>query len=308
MAPRSSRSRVSLLLVVILLCALAVGAATSLITSARTEGPPPPAGPVSEVILPGWVVGAAILGFLVAVIAPLLYYRIRYAPPGVPGQFTIVAVSLLLAMVIFTVLARLIASSSGGFTATSNGSANNSSQGSPPGSNGTLPPATGPGGVLAPLNLHLPSWTLFVVVAIAVVGVAVAGMPRLAEYLEERREARRARSRAGQVSVRVQTALRQAARALGSGEDPRATILALYAQLLARIEPLVKDLERETPEEIRLHHLTRLGIRPGAAEDLTRVFEEARYSSHPLGTEAVDRASAAIRAAEADLARRVDPT
>jgi type II secretory pathway pseudopilin PulG len=292
---------------VILLCALAVGGAASLLASARSEGPPPLGGPTTEIIFPSWIVAAAILGFLAALVVPLVYYRLRYAKSGVPGRFIVGATSFLLAMVIFVVLTRFIVSPGGGFTSPGSGNGNNSTGGQPP-PNSTGPPAIGPGGALAPFNLHLPSWTLYVVVVVAVIGLAVAGVPRLAEYLEERREARRARSRVGEVAAQVQSALREAAEALGAGKDPRLTILALYAELLARIRPLVKTLDHETPEEIRRLHLTRLGIRPGAAEDLTRTFEEARYSSHPLGPEAVERTTAAIRAAEADLERRgVEP-
>ena len=47
----------------------------------------------------------------------------------------------------------------------------------------------------------------------------------------------------------------------------------------------------------------RLGIRPEVATELTRLFEEARYSTHPLGPESADRAAEAMRRATADLER-----
>ncbi|MCI4364944.1 MAG: hypothetical protein L3K10_02625 [Thermoplasmata archaeon] len=300
MAGRPHRTRASPLLLVILLAALAVGAAVSLLVSARTAGPPPPVGPTSEVILPSWVVSVAILGFALAIIGPVLYFRIRYASNDVPGRFVVIATALILSMVIFVVITRLI-HPTGGLSLVSGGNTTSPGGGTTPVPNGTLPPAGGPGGVLAPFNL--PPWAVFVALVLAIVGVTVVGFPRLSEYLQDRQEARWARRRADQVATRVQKALRDAARDLGAGLDPRATILALYATLLVRIGPLATDLDRATPEEIRALHLTRLGIRPTAAEDLTRVFEEARYSSHPLGPPAVLRASEAIREAEDDLRR-----
>jgi hypothetical protein len=97
--------------------------------------------------------------------------------------------------------------------------------------------------------------------------------------------------------------LAHARQELEGARDPRAAILALYATLLARVAPIVPDLDRSTAEEIRVHHLVRLGIRESAARTLTRIFEEARYSSHRLGPEQVTQATQAIRMAESDLAR-----
>jgi hypothetical protein len=303
MARRTSRSRPSLLLLVLLLCALAVGAAVSLIDSARTAGPPPPVGPTSELLLPPWVVSVAIVGFALSIILPLIYTRLRTKGSGqFASSFIVGAFALLLAGVVVVALLHVLGA--GGTLQTVQGA---------PTSNGTGKVAQnttcnctavrGPGGVLAPFNLALPPWTLFVLVALAAVVVVVAGLPPLREYLEDRRENRLMRARTVQLAAQVQQALRDAARDLEGALDPRATILALYATLLARIEPMAMNLDRSTPEEIRHQHLTRLGIRPPAAEDLTRVFEEARYSSHPLGPEQVDRARRAIRAAEEDLTR-----
>jgi hypothetical protein len=276
----------------------------SLIDSARTAGPPPPVGPTTEIVFPPWVVSAAIVGFALAILLPIIYARLRSGGGGpLTRPYIVAGLAVLLAGVIAVAVLHFLAGSGGGFQTVS-GSGNNSTKDSS--SNGTGNNSTlvhGPGGVLAPFNLQLPSWTLFALVAVAAILVVVAGLPPLSEYLEDRRENRRFRTRSAQVTAALQAALRDADRDLESALDPRTTILALYATLLTRIEPLSTNLDPSTPEEIRRLHLTRLGIRPQAAEDLTRVFEEARYSSHPLGHEQVARARSAIRAAEEDLSR-----
>jgi len=302
MVRRTQRPRPSLLLLVLLLSALAVGAAVSLLASARTAGPPPPVGPATEIVLPSWLVSAAIAGFALAICVPIIYYRLR--TPGAGGfnrSLLVSAFALLLALMIAVALLHLVGGGGVGSQTVSGGGSNGTHGQSPPSGTNNSTVVTGPGGVLAPLNVPLPPWSLFVLVAVAMVLITVAGLPPLAEYLEDRREARQSRWRAARVAAEVRGALHRAGRDLGTALDPRATILALYATLLARIEPLASNLEQSTPEEIRQMHLTRLGIRPEAAEDLTRVFEEARYSSHPLGPAQVERAGAAIRAAEEDL-------
>jgi Domain of unknown function (DUF4129) len=305
MARRTSRPRPSLLLLVLLLCAIAVGASISLLESARTAGPPPPVGPTSELIFPAWVISAAIVAFACAIIVPLLYARMRTSGDGpLTRPFLVAGLAILLAGILVVALLHLLGGGGTGYQLVS-GSGNNTTKGGQ--SNGTLnnsTPIQGPGGVLAPVHFQFPSWTLFALVSAAAILVVLGGLPPLAEYLEDRRENRKFRARAAQVSAQVQAALRTAARDLESALDPRATILALYATLLARIEPLAMNLDPSTPEEIRQLHLARLGIRAAAAEDLTRVFEEARYSSHPLGLDEVARARAAILAAEEDLARK----
>lgn len=304
MVRRDSRPRPSPLLLVLLLCALAVGAAVSLIASARTAGPPPPVGPTSEYVLPTWVVSAAIIGFTLAIILPVIYARLRSGGgSALTRPFVIGALALLLAGVVVVALLHLLGGGGGGFQTVSGRGGNDSTGSSTNASSNNSTLVTGPGGVLAPLNLQLPPWTLFALVAVVLVAVAIAGLPPLAEYLEDRRANRQYRERSSRISAHVQRALRQAARDLDAALDPRATILALYATLLSRIEPLTSDLDHSTAEEIRLLHLTRLGIRAPAAKDLTRVFEEARYSSHPLGHEQVVRATTAVRAAEEDLTR-----
>jgi hypothetical protein len=304
MAHRTRRPRPSFLLLVLLVSALAVGAAVSLLVSARSAGPPPPVGPTTELVLPPWVLSVAILAFGLAIVLPVAYFALRSPKAqGLDTRYIVAALSLLLSIMVAIALLHLV-SPRGGFptsieqTPPPAGTTNNST---PPATNASPAPNHG-GGILDDLSFQPPPWLLFALASVVLVVVALAAVPPLSEYLSDRRESRRLRSQSTEIRKSVQRALRDAARDLATATDPRALILALYATLLARIEPLASGLDHSTAEEIRTDHLTRLGIRPSAAEDLTRVFEEARYSSHALGPPQVERATAAIRAAEHDLA------
>src|SRR5271170_2134689 len=130
MAQRTRRPRPSVLLLVLLLSALAVGAAVSLLVSARTAGPPPPVGPTSELILPPWVLSAIIFVFGLALILPVAYFAIR-APkgPGLDTRYIVGALSLLLAIIVAIALLHLTAgnalSSSGNAPGTNTTTQNN---------------------------------------------------------------------------------------------------------------------------------------------------------------------------------------
>jgi hypothetical protein len=143
----------------------------------------------------------------------------------------------------------------------------------------------------------------FAVLAGVALLVAVVTVPAVRAYAADRRSAGLARAPAPVETALVQAVLRQAQRELDRGDDPRGVIVRLYGEVLGRLGRMVGSVDPETPEEIRTLHLERLGIRPEAATVLTRLFEEARYSSHPLGAEASERARTAVRQALADLDR-----
>lgn len=156
------------------------------------------------------------------------------------------------------------------------------------------------GGVAGPLVVSAPSWVLLSSILAVTLFVALLAVPGILAGLVSRRPR-------GPVVLADLTAVRSAVAeadaAIDRGEDPRATIVQLYLRLLRAAAPKLGDVTYETPEEIRHGPLTRLGVSPPAAEALTRLFEEARYSTHPLGPEAADRCRDALRSIEADLSR-----
>ena len=175
----------------------------------------------------------------------------------------------------------------------------------PPGS----PLPSGAGSVfVAP---SLPAWLPFLLLVIVVVVAVAVGVPQTRRYLAERRaeiEAHRRAKGAPRADPEVRAALSRASLELDLGQDPRTVILALYSEMLEHLRPMVGSVESATPEEIRTEYLEHFGVRPAAARTLTRLFEEARYSLHPMGSRDRDRAQDAVRATIEDLDRRASPS
>jgi hypothetical protein len=298
--PRRTPAPSSLVLV-LLLAALAVGGAASIVAAARTASSPPiPGTPVSEVYVSDQVIILGCVLLFLAIVVPLAYDRIR-GGTSLPGRAVAVSLVVVLAMIIFVVAARFLGFGGSPFAPGTGqiGVSNNSSD-THTNLNNSTGQLLGNGGTISVWGLHFPAWVLFPVIAILGTVIAVVAVPRVRLYLQDR-----AVSRAGADSqeTEVRGALDAAAQELASGSDPRTVILRLYGRLLRRVEPVTGNVDRATPEEIRTIHLLRLGIRVEAADALTRLFEEARYSTHPLGVDAATRASQAIADAERDLAR-----
>lgn len=297
--PRARRP--PLVLVAILLIAFAVGAAASSLAGASVASPPPAGSTTLLYVSTGLV--AEVVGLLgLLVLGFFIYGRVRGDSAPIPNQLAVLAFVIVLLLVLFVVAAHFL--SSGGSLPTN-------ATAPPPGSNlsvshhgnnstnGTL---GGSGATDRILGAVVPSWLIFVGVTVVAVVVVIALLPLLAA-LRASRGARSPRDGAGRAAAR--TALARAADALDRGRDPRSVIIALYAELLARLSPLAGNLDADTPEEIRTLHLRRIGVEEGTSEALTRLFEEARYSSHPLGPDDAARAVTVIREAEADLGRAI---
>lgn len=293
--------RVSWVLLVVLLAALATGAAASILVGASTA-PPPASGPSSLVLLPLWVIMVAAVGVLVFVVASLLVLRLTSSTVVSLNRPAVVALVAILLGVVFVLVTRLLTGGGSFSTSPANstgGTGSSSGSGSGPGGN-----VTGPGGHLV-LFPSLPGWVPFLLLGIVALIVVVVAVPRTLEYLAEGRERGTGRrSAAAAAAPGLRAALTRASTELDLGGDPRTVILDLYAEILERLTPMVGEIGTSTPEEIRVGHLVRLGVRPGAAVTLTRLFEEARYSTHPMGPKESTRAQEAVRETLEDLDRR----
>lgn len=294
---RPSSPRSSTILVVVAI-SLAVGASASILAGAARSSTITPS-PASDLYLTAAqleIVAVASLIALVGVFA-WVYFGSQRVP--LPPRVAVASVVILLFGTVFLVLLRFAVPGVEGLL--TNSTANNSSSnstGSRPGGGGN---ASNPGGPLGFGTPHLPPWVLFVLVA---VGALVAGAVVVPYLWRRASEAGGRRGEADPVNLgRLQGALASAAQHLESGDDPRSIVIELYAKLLGRVEPLVGGVSPETPEEIRIGHLVQLGIRSASATTLTRLFEEARYSSHPMGPEVAERARQAILEAREDLDR-----
>jgi len=294
-----SAGGVSWVLIVIIVVALAIGAAASILVAASTT-PPPSGGVSSFTYTPGWVVLAISLGFIAFVFGVLLVHRFASGPSLPMGRSTLTILITILLGIVFIIAAQFIAH---GGLFLSGGGSSPSGSGSGATNNTTAPIPPAPGGGVVTIG-GVPGWVPFVILALIALLVAAVAIPNALRYDARRREMERYRRNREAVPAGMQAALSQASSELALGEDPRTVILALYAAILDRLKPLALDVSMNTPEEIRASHLLRLGVRPEPARTLTRLFEEARYSTHPMGADARDRAREAVRLALADLARR----
>jgi hypothetical protein len=302
----TTSARPSLVLLLILGIALAAGAAASLLIGAATA-PGAPASPSTSVVyFPDWLLAYTFLAAIVAIAGFLVIRRVSGGAAPVPGRIAITLLVTILLAVMFLAATRVLVTGGPGpsgkvspvgannSTTTGGGTTNKTA-------NASCTPAVCAGGLL--WSPHLPGWFPYVIlVAVVLVAVAVA-IPQVRLFLSDRDERRALRSSRGGAATAVQSALERADQDLAGGTDPRAVILALYQSVLEHLQPKVASVEIETPEEIRAKHLIRLGIRPVAAESLTRLFEEARYSSHLMSADAAANVRRAVQEALEDLAR-----
>lgn len=155
----------------------------------------------------------------------------------------------------------------------------------------------------ASFHLSIPPYVPWLTAGGLCVVVGLLALPGVVS-----RFADRARKSGGGAAPRtdpgeVAAAFSDARAALDRGADPRETIVRLYVRLLGLVAPAAGELAAETPEEIRQLHLATVGVPSDAATTLTRTFEEARYSTHPIDADRLARAQAAMRAAEAAIRR-----
>jgi hypothetical protein len=299
---RNRSGRVGPTVLVLVLAAFAVGAAASLLAGASTSSSPQNQH-YAELIFPLWIIEAALVLFVFGGVVLFLIVRFASGSAPLPSRMAVTAFVGILVAVLMLILIQNFAHSG---ALNGSGSGNGTSSGSNPSnnsnglSNGSGIPGGGSFFLLGP---NSPPWGLFVVVAIVAVVVSVAlTSPYWWRALGRRRVPEGAILSPDAVA-RVKVALEDATDALDAGGDLRTVVIRLYAAILARVGPVVGDVDGSTPEEIRAIHLVRLGIRPGAAEVLTRSFEEARYSSHLVSEEVVRRVTTALREATEDLDR-----
>jgi hypothetical protein len=292
----TSRRRPSPVLLVILLAALATGAAASLLIGAATSPGAPPA-PASELVIPAAAIADGVAAFVLALIALLVYVRVTGGRVALPGRF--VVTFLVAVLVAILLIAAFRALGGGGPTPTGEVSNGQNTTGAPPNSTATNVTSHGTG----PFQFlpSLPGWVPFVLIAAVLVVAVVVALPYATAYAGGRR-GRSVRPAGPPSTAEVRVALDRAAHALDQGGDARTVIVRLYGDLLERVGPIVPSIEPATPEEIR-QHLVALGIQPEAATVLTRLFEEARYSTHPLGADAAERVRRSVGIALADLSR-----
>jgi hypothetical protein len=126
-----------------------------------------------------------------------------------------------------------------------------------------------------------------------------------AVFIHRRRARRERRAVVPDAAARVGSGLRRSLADLESERDARLAVQRAYARMEESLGAI--ELWRapdETPSEFTARVLRVLGVSAAAASDLTRLFEIARFSDHPMDEDDRRRAIASVRRVEAEVAPR----
>lgn len=287
-------------LVLLLFLAGIAGAAASLLVGTAPKPPPPQAGELI-INLPTTVWGLLFLSPILVGLTVFLLQRVTGGSASVRRWAALYACVVVLLFVAFVLLVALGGSGGGGtvgYSSSGKGTSppqNNSSGGGTGGGSG------GSGGPTKLYTLSLPSWSLAAFVLLLAVCAGALAIPGVISRLVDRpgRSPRPRLPDRGDLAA----VMAAAAAAIERGEDPRATIVRLYGRLLQEVGPKVGDVAPLTADEIGGRMVTKLGVQAVASQTLTRLFEEARYSTHIMGTEAAGRCRDAIGLVVGDLRR-----
>lgn len=290
-APKSPR--ISLWVAVLVLAAVLLGGAAALLTAPVAPNPPSYFYPGFDITVTegGWLV----IGFVLVWLVYHLYDRRRNGALSVLNRALAPAFVAILLAIGFIILARAFGPTGGGGASPPQGSDQNGTQTASL-NNTTNLSVTNTG--FEPLHLagwSIPGWVVFAaILAVA----AVVGIVAVPAYLSRKQPVASPR-----VGPAARTDFADALQRLSSSAEPdvRQVIITLYARLLRRIGPALGDLDAQAPREIELACASSLHIQPATAHALTELFEEARYSTHPLDAATGARAQEVFRQALADL-------
>jgi len=152
-------------------------------------------------------------------------------------------------------------------------------------------PALGPSGT----SSHFPLSEILYGLAAAILVLATVAVTLTIMRHSRRRPAAELDVPAQEYGEALQEALFWGQRALLELDDARAAIIACY---LAMEESLARAgtarASAETPDELLARAARTLLVAAGAASQLTALFYEARFSSHPLGSTQRDVAERAL--------------
>jgi hypothetical protein len=183
------------------------------------------------------------------------------------------------------------AGSGGGSSGGGTGSGGNNTSGTPP--RGAAP--------VRGLSFQVPNWVFLVIAVTLSLVVALLAEPGILRRLFSRRPSPQDAVPLPPLPADWGAAIQETRLAIERGEVPRESIVRLYGRLLGRVSPSVGDLDASTAEEIQRTRLEPLRVPSERSETITRMFEEARYSTHPIDRPAADRFVATMREVENDL-------
>ncbi len=211
--------------------------------------------------------------FLAAIIG-VLFFRTRGEKVLSPWELTgyLLAIGLVVGAVLFyPQFAALIANLTG-----------TGGQTNPPGTPGQGGLGQLPASTAFPILLAL---VLIVMIAVWLFAFGSRVLPALAGVGRGRPPERERRR------LEAASAVRRTLLDLEAGGDFRTAVLACYQRMCSLFATKgVARQEALTPREIEVLALAELGLSQGVVDDLTGLFEEARYSEHEIGPSQRDRA------------------
>jgi len=133
----------------------------------------------------------------------------------------------------------------------------------------------------------LPAWLPWTALAVGVIALAVVVVVLVLRRVRIVREPRE--------RIPGHAAVQAAILALDSASDPRSAVIAAYAAMERTLaEQGVTRSQSEAPREYLLRVLAQGGEAGREARTLTALFEEARFSTHPISEQLRERAHAAL--------------
>lgn len=278
-------------LAIFLLAALGIGIAAIFLTAPTSA----PAGPGTTTYLgraSALTIGLALLTIPLSIALYLLHGRVRGGSAAYPTRaLSVFMVAFLVALVFLAIIHFIPAGpelhSNNTTTAPGGGTG-------APNQTLLLNNSTPPNVKFPPLS----TWGPYLGLGIALVVVIAIVAPLMSRgRLEPPAES----SPPSEAAVREELGV--ALQRLGSADpsDARAILIELYGRLLLRLSSKVDRLESATPGEIEQMCIDRFRIRPATARALRTLFEEARYSTLPMGAAQVAAARGALTDAMTEL-------
>jgi 4-amino-4-deoxy-L-arabinose transferase-like glycosyltransferase len=274
--------------VTFVLGAIAFGIAAALLASPYIPPPTGPSSPSGGLTLNEAATLSEVLLVLLIVI-PVVFMLLNRASGGtsiIPTRPIVFALVIILLLTGFVFFAHYLGSGSPPGRVVVPPQNNSTGGGGPPENN-----ATGniTNGTFSVLGFTFPPWAIYTLVAGIGVVAAVLVIPMLTVRRGTLPETDRRRQ-----ELRADLAAAIAQLSEATGGTPRERVIQVYARWLQRIVRGSGDLSTLTAREIEAICTERLGISRETAHELTSLFEEARYSRHPMGEEVVVQAQQAL--------------
>lgn len=143
-------------------------------------------------------------------------------------------------------------------------------------------------------DFAVPSWLPWTVLAIILVGITAAVLL----FLRRRRASPSVQSDAGAARAAVDAAIG----VLDTATDPRSAVIAAYAAMVRTLEAHgVARSPSEAPREYLQRVLAAICAAGQETRTLTELFEEARFSTHPVSERVRELALSALSSVRAKL-------